>query len=568
MEILTKIASIILAPFLAIGGFFSAEPVIQEYDATQLTDRIAELEVELEIQGLGAQNAVGGKKYNLSGSGVSASQNTITLTNFDIAGDTQNLTMTHFGDKGCGTLDPGHTTRQEFISFTGITQNADGSAQLTGVTRGLLPVSPYTASTTFQASHSGGSSFVISNSPPCFYEDYASLSDNEAITGAWTAPDPTAAQGLATKSYVDTNVSGGAVTLDGIAVGGIAGETFATGAIVYFDSTQTEWMKASASVAASSTGVQLGIAQGAGTNGNTISGGILTRGLDQTQTNGVVGTIYLSDTAGATSTSAGTISVILGEMRSSVVMYFNPDYGNYVGLSYDNTITGQNTFSATTIFTGDTVGIASTSLKVFTASGTWTKPTGLEYIILEIVGGGGSGGGITTDGSAVGGGGGGGGYCKSIISVAALASTVAITVGLGGNGLINVTGQTGSSTIFFDHATSTGGVGGTGGQQLAVASGGAGGTCTGGQIAITGGGGGAGLQDSAATTAGHMSGFGGSTMLGSGGIAVVADNTDSSVGVAGNNYGGGGSGAVHANESTARAGGDGADGVVIIYEIF
>ena len=118
---------------------------------------------------LGVVNAVGGKVYKLAGSGVSASQTTVDLTSFNIAGGTQPLRMADFGDLGCATLEPGHTTRQEFISFNGVTQNSDGTAQLTGVTRGLEPIPNYTSSSTLQDAHSGGSSLIISNSPPFFY---------------------------------------------------------------------------------------------------------------------------------------------------------------------------------------------------------------------------------------------------------------------------------------------------------------------------------------------------------------------------------------------------------------
>lgn len=159
----------------------------------------------------GAVNAVGGKVYYLAGSGVSSSASTIILTNFDVAGGTTNLTMSDFGDKGCGTIEPGHSTRQEFISFTGLTQNADGTATLSGVSRGLSPVPPYTASSTQQKAHSGGSQFVISNSPPCFYEGYASLSQDEAVTGLWsfnsylptTSITATTSNQFTNKSYVD-----------------------------------------------------------------------------------------------------------------------------------------------------------------------------------------------------------------------------------------------------------------------------------------------------------------------------------------------------------------------------
>lgn len=139
-----------------------------------------------ETQGLGRVEAVGGKVYKLAGSGVSASQTTVDVTSFQIAGGTQPLQMTDFGDLGCATLEPGHATRQEFISFTGVTQNSDGTARLTGVVRGLEPIPSYQASTTLQDAHAGGSTLIISNSPPCFYEGYANLDQAESITKAWT----------------------------------------------------------------------------------------------------------------------------------------------------------------------------------------------------------------------------------------------------------------------------------------------------------------------------------------------------------------------------------------------
>lgn len=164
-------------------------------------------------------NAVGGKTYRISGSGISSSQTTINLTSFQIAGGSQVLLMSDFGDLGCGTVEPGHETRQEFISFTGVTQNSDGTAQLTGVTRGLAPISPYTASTTIQYAHAGGSQLVISNSPPCFYEGYANLRASSTIQTIWdfsTLPEstsqPTTTNQFTNKVYVDALANQGAAT--------------------------------------------------------------------------------------------------------------------------------------------------------------------------------------------------------------------------------------------------------------------------------------------------------------------------------------------------------------------
>ena len=142
------------------------------------------------LQNLGSQLAVAGETYYLSGSGVSATQSTINLTKFGYTkpdATYQKFTMTNFGSLGCGTIQPGNQSgKQEFVSFTGITQNTDGSAQLTGVIRGLERFSPYSASTTLQATHYGSASFVVSNSPPCFYENYVTINNAETISSTKT----------------------------------------------------------------------------------------------------------------------------------------------------------------------------------------------------------------------------------------------------------------------------------------------------------------------------------------------------------------------------------------------
>lgn len=159
-------------------------------------------------------NAVGGESYVIAGSGVSPSQTTISLTSFTIPGGDTKISMTDFGTLGCGTIEPGSRSKQEFISFTGVTQNSDGTATLTGVTRGLSPIPDYTASTTLQHAHAGGTSFVISNSPPCFYEGYANLGQDETVTGYWAVPTPDSASStqIANVGYVNAIAFSGSAT--------------------------------------------------------------------------------------------------------------------------------------------------------------------------------------------------------------------------------------------------------------------------------------------------------------------------------------------------------------------
>lgn len=492
---------------------------------------------------LGATNQIAGSTYYLAGSGMSSTATSFTLTSFTIPQNSTEITDSDLSDTFYVTVEPGNRNRQEIVGCTTVVQNADDTATISGCTRGLSPIAPYTETTSLKFAHGGGSIVILSD-PPQLFEQYGALDNDEVITGAWQAPDPSNAQGLATKSYVDDNVNGGAVTLDGIAVGATAGETFATGTIVYFDLVQTEWMKASATTTASSTDVLLGIAQGPGTDGVGISGGVLTRGYDQTNSGGTAGqTIYLSDTDGATTTSAGTVSMILGVMKSTTEFYFDPVQLSMAGLSKNNTFTGTNLFSATTTFTGPLVGnVIIREYSTPTTTGVWTKPDNVKRVFVEIWGAGGGGAPGERNGAGEGSGGGGGGAYNSFwFDASLLSATTSYQIGTGGNQSSSGTYSSFNSTIYAygggrgcqgDNSCSGGGGGG-------IASAGAQGAATtiwGGEPSITssevlgfdidnhfyGGGGGSsassgGFAISGGAGGGGNSGPGGSSMYGCGG---------------------------------------------------
>lgn len=218
LTVLGVIAIIGFGSYALLGINYINEEVEKIQSEVMVTQTL--IEDVLESRELGGNNAVGGKLYFLGGSGVSATQTTIPLTKFEIAGGTQKIRMADFGDLGCGTLEPGNQTKQEFVSFTGVTQNGDGTATLTGVTRGLSPIPDYTASSTLEASHPGGSRFVVSNSPPCFFEGYAQITQDETITGLWTfsgaipivSLTATTSLQVANKAYVDNVTAQGAAT--------------------------------------------------------------------------------------------------------------------------------------------------------------------------------------------------------------------------------------------------------------------------------------------------------------------------------------------------------------------
>lgn len=151
------------------------------------------------------------QNFKLHGAGVTIGSTTCKLTSLAQIDGTL-LTMADFGSKGYMTVEPG-VTNEEQISFTGITQNADGTATLTGVSC-VGFVSPYTETSGFCNVHVGGSIAVASNTAG-FYDQFLQNSNAESITGTWTfavaswprvdnsATLPTQDAYLATKKYVD-----------------------------------------------------------------------------------------------------------------------------------------------------------------------------------------------------------------------------------------------------------------------------------------------------------------------------------------------------------------------------
>lgn len=216
------------------------------------------------------------------------------------------------------------------------------------------------------------------------------------------------------------------------------------------------------------------------------------------------------------------------------------------GTNDTNFITPLKLASATSI------GGGFKSMQVFTSSGTWTKPAGINKVLVYVVGGGGSGGG--GDGGNAAGGGGGGGACIKFIT-SGLGSTEAITVGAGGAGVSeDSNGNTGGTSSFGSHCSATGGAGAI---FNGYTPGGSGGVGSGGDLNIKGGAGGSGSGDEGLGTAG---GSGGNSIFQGGGRGG-GSGSGGGIGEAGSL--GGGSGG---NAGTENLGSPGGSGVVIVYE--
>lgn len=149
-----------------------------------MVPQVEEVRPAEDIQ-VGAFSPAAGGTYRLQTS-IGTTDTTITLSSFTEPISGTPITMSSLAtDIAYATIDPQSTTRKEFVSFTGISQNSDGTATLTGVSRGLSFLSPFTASSTLRKAHPGQSILILSDSPQ-FFNEYARRRSDETITGQWT----------------------------------------------------------------------------------------------------------------------------------------------------------------------------------------------------------------------------------------------------------------------------------------------------------------------------------------------------------------------------------------------
>ena len=187
-----------------------------------------------------------------------------------------------------------------------------------------------------------------------------------------------------------------------------------------------------------------------------------------------------------------------------------------------------------------------TSVQTFTSSGTWTRPSGITKVIVEVQGGGGAG--IRASGTTKQNCGGGGGYSRKLIDVSSI-STATVTIGAGGAGTstLDGMGDDGGNSIWSDGTNTLTGSGGAKATSTDYTPG-VGGTASGGDLNISGGYGGL-------TT----SPIGGGSFLGYGG-----QRQHDAAHVVGCDGVLGGGGATARND--CGRGGNGGDGIVIVTE--
>lgn len=217
----------------------------------------------------GTTQPFAGQTYNIAGSGTSPSATSIVLTSLTIKQTGQPILTADLVGSGGGTyyvtLEPGSNTKQEIVGCTGVTQGAT-TATLTGCSRGLAPISPYTASTTLQFTHSGGSAVIFSD-PPQLFNQYAALGNSQTITGQWTFSNtPTITNGA-----VNPTDAVNYATLLATAISGAGTSTFSTMGIVRLATS----LQIASGTASSSPGVQGGSPLVLASKFSTTSPGVL-----------------------------------------------------------------------------------------------------------------------------------------------------------------------------------------------------------------------------------------------------------------------------------------------------
>lgn len=265
----------------------------------------------------------------------------------------------------CFNIDEG-TSIAEFVCG-----QASGTA-ITSMIRGIDPVDGDLEVTALKKAHRRGASVKITNYPSLGILSRI-LNGNEQLPSAITYASgvtPTASGDLTDKEYVLSVVNGGTVSFEKVVVAGTAGETIASGNFVYLKSSDSRWWKTSASAAATSENVVIGIAQGSGTAGNAISNGVLVQGIDATQSGLSANTVYyLSTSSGVISSSAGTKEVTAGVALSSSSFLLAPGYNQQITEDEQDALAGGSTFgtpSSTNKFITQDYNSSATGLPVTT----------------------------------------------------------------------------------------------------------------------------------------------------------------------------------------------------------
>lgn len=119
--------------------------------------------------------------FLLYGNGANIGDTSIVLSSFK---DIDGSVITMQGTVMTGTIEPNSGSSEEQIIFTGVTQNPNGTATITGV-KSVAFKTPYTQTTGVVKSHAGNTTFVLSDTA-YLYTQYPSLGNDQVFSGSNT----------------------------------------------------------------------------------------------------------------------------------------------------------------------------------------------------------------------------------------------------------------------------------------------------------------------------------------------------------------------------------------------
>lgn len=217
----------------------------------------------------------------------------------------------------CFTVDNGNASKEYLMgSLSGTTVSGIQSISRQGV-----------ATANVQLAHRAGASVIMTDfialtrvadtlrgaialdgSAPLAYDATPTLSDPEQ---------------LATVQYVLDVATGGDLYFSAQTVSAVAGETIAAGQTVYFKESDQRWWLTDADTSATFSQVKLGFVVSGGAAGEGVT--IQLSGIAEGFSGLTAGTkYYLSNTAGAVSSSAGTTEVFFGVATSTTAILMAP----------------------------------------------------------------------------------------------------------------------------------------------------------------------------------------------------------------------------------------------------
>jgi len=212
----------------------------------------------------------------------------------------------------------------------------DGAGmQITGLTRGLDPQDGATSRAALKFIHRKKASIEITAHPYLILLARA-LNGEDAIDATYRPKlsadtDASANEQLVTAGQLARTALGTATTSKTI-IPGTAGETLVDRDHIYLKASDGRWWKVDADTAATVDNIELGVAMGAGTAGNLITGGVqLPKGLVTGMTGLTANTkYYYSNTAGGISTTPGTVEVTAGFALSTTTFLLAPRYDQQI----------------------------------------------------------------------------------------------------------------------------------------------------------------------------------------------------------------------------------------------